>query len=88
VAAVVEAGADGRIARARVAVGACSEVAQRLPVLEAALAGLLATPAAASVVRADHVADLRPIDDVRGTAAYRLDAAVTTVRRALGQALE
>ena len=30
VAAVVEIGADGRIARARVAVGACSEVAQRL----------------------------------------------------------
>jgi CO/xanthine dehydrogenase FAD-binding subunit len=87
VAAVVEAGADGRIARARVAVGACSEVAQRLPELEAELTGLPATRAAAAIVGARHLEDLRPIDDVRGSAAYRRDAAVTTVRRALEQAL-
>src|SRR5204863_3454918 len=40
VAAVVEVDGAGLIARARVAVGACSEVAQRLGDLEGALAGL------------------------------------------------
>lgn len=87
VAAVVEVGADGRIARARVAVGACSEVAQRLAALEGDLVGLAASPGTARVVTARHVAGLRPIDDVRGTAAYRRDAALTTVRRALEAAL-
>lgn len=87
VAAVVEAGEDGRIARARVAVGACSEVAQRLPALEAALAGLPATPDAAALVAPEHLVALAPIDDVRGTAAYRRDAAVVLVRRALERAL-
>ena len=87
VAAVVEAGDDGRMARARVAVGACSEVAQRLPALEAALVGEPATPHSARVVAPGHLAGLRPIDDVRGTAAYRLDAAEELVRRALERAL-
>jgi CO/xanthine dehydrogenase FAD-binding subunit len=87
VAAVVEIDAGGLIARARVAVGACSEVAQRLPGLEAALVGLPATGSTADIVRAEHLAGLSPIDDVRGSAAYRRDAAVTVVRRALEQAL-
>lgn len=87
VAVVVEIQPDGRIARARVAVGACSEVARRLPTLEAELAGLTATASAASIVGPQHVSDLSPIDDVRGSAAYRRDAAVTVIRRALEQAL-
>jgi CO/xanthine dehydrogenase FAD-binding subunit len=86
VGAVVEV-AEGRIARARVAVGACSEVARRLPELETALAGAGATPDAAGLARAEHLAPLRPIDDVRGSAAYRRDAALTTVRRALERVL-
>jgi CO/xanthine dehydrogenase FAD-binding subunit len=88
VAAVVEIGVDGRIARARVAVGACSEVARRLPALEAELAGRPATPATAALVRPEHLADLSPIDDVRGSAAYRRDAALTLTRRALEAVLE
>jgi CO/xanthine dehydrogenase FAD-binding subunit len=87
VAAVVELGGDGRIARARVAVGACSEVAQRLGDLEAELAGQPATAASVELVRAAHLAGLAPIDDVRGSAAYRRDAAVTLVRRALAAVL-
>jgi CO/xanthine dehydrogenase FAD-binding subunit len=83
VAAVVEVGADGLIVRARIAVGACSEVAQRLPALEADLAGLPATAASADLVRGEHLAALTPIDDVRGSATYRRDAALTLVRRAL-----
>ncbi|HET7181825.1 MAG TPA: FAD binding domain-containing protein [Candidatus Limnocylindrales bacterium] len=86
VAAVIEI-ADARIARARVAVGACSEVAQRLTSLEQELVGLPATADAASVVRAEHLAALTPIDDVRGTAAYRHDAATELVRRALAEVL-
>jgi CO/xanthine dehydrogenase FAD-binding subunit len=38
---------------------------------------------AADRVRAEHLAPLSPIDDVRGTAAYRLEAALVMVRRAL-----
>jgi CO/xanthine dehydrogenase FAD-binding subunit len=83
VAAVVEVGDDGRIARARVAVGACSEVAQRLSALEAELVGRPAAPATAGIARAEHLARLSPIDDVRGSGAYRRDAALTLVRRAL-----
>jgi CO/xanthine dehydrogenase FAD-binding subunit len=85
--AVIAEVADGRIARARVAVGACSEVARRLPELEAALAGAVAGPAAAAILTADHLAALQPIDDVRGTAAYRREAALELVRRTLAQVL-
>lgn len=87
VAAVVEVDPDGRIARARVAVGACSEVAQRLTALESELTGLPATPASAGIARAEHLAALSPIDDVRGSGAYRRDAALTLVRRALEKVL-
>jgi CO/xanthine dehydrogenase FAD-binding subunit len=80
VAALVVPGRDGRIGEARVAVGACSAVARRLPALEAALAGQAFDSA---LVTADHLAPLAPIDDLRGSAAYRRDTALTLVRRAL-----
>lgn len=83
VAAVVRLEA-GRVAEARVAVGACSAVARRLTALEDALGG--ADPVAAplsSLVTAGHLAGLDPIDDVRATAAYRREAALELVRRAL-----
>jgi CO/xanthine dehydrogenase FAD-binding subunit len=86
VAAVLEV-AEGRIARARVAVGACSEVARRLPELEAALAGEPATAAIGGLVTPAHLGGLTPIDDVRASAAYRLDAALTCVRAALRKAV-
>src|SRR6476661_7198851 len=56
---------QAHVARARVAVGACSAVAQRLPALEAALAGAPVT-ALAERVDAAYLAPLSPIDDVRG----------------------
>ena len=83
VAAVLEA-PGGRIARARLAVGACSEVAQRLPALEAALEGV-APAEAAQVVQPAHLAGLAPIGDVRATAAYRQEAAAVLVRRLLAR---
>lgn len=85
VAAVVEAEA-GVLQRARIAVGACSPVAQLLPGLEATLAGV---PVAEAVARVspDHLAPLAPIDDLRASAAYRRHAALVLVRRALAEAL-
>ena len=72
----------GRIADIRIAVGACSAVAQRLPELEARLQDL--TPeAAAAAVTADDLIEIEPIDDVRASAAYRRHAALVLVRRAL-----
>jgi len=87
VAAVIEIDDSGRIARARISVGACSEVAQRLPGLEAELLGHPASAAMAKLVRPEHLAHLTPIDDVRGSSAYRRDAAATLVRRSLERVL-
>ena len=75
--------ADGRVASARIAVGACSPVAERLPALEAALAGAPLDTRLADRVEPAHLAPLSPIDDVRGSAAYRSDAVVTVLRRLL-----
>jgi CO/xanthine dehydrogenase FAD-binding subunit len=73
-----------RIREAAIAVGSCSEVAQRLPALERALAGQ--TIDAVSVAP-EHLAPLAPISDVRGTADYRRDAALELVRRTIAQCL-
>jgi N-methylhydantoinase B len=78
-AGVVATDTAGRIATARLALGACSAVAQRLPVLEAALQGVALTDAA-QVPQAAHLAGLSPIDDVRASAAYRREAALTLLR--------
>jgi CO/xanthine dehydrogenase FAD-binding subunit len=83
VAAAVELRADRAIARAAIAVGACSPVAQRLTGLERDLAGRRLAPGIGGLAKAEHLASLAPIADIRGTAAYRLDAAATLVVRAL-----
>lgn len=82
VAAAVET-RRGIIEAARVAVGACSPVAQRLPALEYALAGKKLDAAVGDIVLPEHLAALSPIDDVRADARYRRDAALELVRRAL-----
>jgi CO/xanthine dehydrogenase FAD-binding subunit len=83
VAATIELDMHGAVAHAAVAVGACSEVAQRLPKLEARLIGKPLSSSLADVVRLDDLAQLAPISDVRGSAEYRRDAALTLVRRSL-----
>jgi CO/xanthine dehydrogenase FAD-binding subunit len=83
VAALVETAPDGTITDARIAVGACSAVAQRLAPLEQALRGRKLTPGIGALVETAHLAALTPIDDVRGAAAYRSDAALTLVARSL-----
>ncbi len=85
VAATLETGIDGKVARAAVAVGACSEVACRLTTLEAKLLGKPVTSALGDLARPDDLAPLAPISDIRGSAEYRRDAALTLVRRALSE---
>ena len=86
VAATIEPDSRGQIARARIAVGACSPAAQRLRALESALIGAPIGPRLATLVCEEHLAQaLAPIDDVRGSAHYRNDAALTLVRRALAE---
>jgi len=83
VAAVVKTDTHGSVAEARIAVGSCSAVAQRLTALERALVGVPARTGLGTIAQAEHLAQLSPIDDVRATASYRNDAALTLVRRAL-----
>jgi CO/xanthine dehydrogenase FAD-binding subunit len=83
VAVVVDVDAAGKVAEAGVAVGSCSAVARRLPALEARLAGAAADGDLAALVDGADLAPLAPIDDLRGSAAYRRDASATLVRRAL-----
>ena len=75
--------ADGKVAAARIAVGACSPVAQRLPSLEAALMGRTFDKSLPDHVEATHLEPLSPIDDVRGSASYRREAVLTLLRRLL-----
>ena len=83
VAAVVLLDDAGRVADARVAVGSCSAVARRLRELEGELVGAAAREGLGRRVRQEHLAPLSPIDDVRATAEYRMDASLTLVERAL-----
>ncbi len=78
-AAVLTAGEDGIVIAARVAVGACTPVAHRLTALEQALVGraLIEAP---DIVAEEHLAGLSPIDDVRGSGAFRQAAALDLVR--------
>ena len=74
---------NGAIAAARIAVGACSPVARRLPLLEAALRDARCDSSLADRLDASHLAPLAPIDDVRGSVAYRNDVVMTLLRRLL-----
>jgi len=76
---------EGRIATAAVAVGSCSAVAQRLHRLERDLAGQ-PPEFIERTVGSVTFDELAPIDDVRGSAAYRRAAAREIVTRALVQA--
>jgi CO/xanthine dehydrogenase FAD-binding subunit len=86
VAAVIRV-AQGRIDWARLAVGACSPVARRLPAWEEELEGRSLEDVASLRPDASHLAGLAPIDDVRASAAYRIEAVRELCQRALMRAL-
>ncbi|HLX82827.1 MAG TPA: xanthine dehydrogenase family protein subunit M [Terriglobales bacterium] len=83
VAVVIKSDDHGKVLDARVAVGSCSAVARRLRTLENDLVGASTREGLAKLTRREHLAPLSPIDDVRATAEYRMDASLHLVQRAL-----
>jgi CO/xanthine dehydrogenase FAD-binding subunit len=73
----------GIVRDARIAVGACSVVAQRMREAERRLIGAPVGPDLGRSIEAKDLVRLSPIDDVRASADYRRDAALTLVRRAV-----
>ena len=86
VAVLMDCAPDHTICDARVAVGSASIVATRLAALEARLRGQRIGPELAETITAEELAPLVPIDDIRATAAYRMEVARELVARALTQA--
>lgn len=87
-AVAVDFGDDDRVSHCAAAVGACSAAAVRLPALEAAMLGAPRERLAGlfeALPAPQAFAPLAPIDDVRGTAAYRREAAVELLRRLFGE---
>jgi len=88
VALVFDFDALGHVIYCGIAVGACSAAARRLATLERGLVGVhrRELPArAATLLDAGALAALAPIDDVRATGTYRLDAARSLIERGLGE---
>lgn len=83
VALVLESDAQGVIRRAGIAAGACAPTARRLPLLEERLLGRRLDEPLAEAVDGGVLAPLSPIDDIRGTAAYRREAVLVLLRRGL-----
>jgi CO/xanthine dehydrogenase FAD-binding subunit len=83
VAVVVDVDAADTVRGAGVAVGSCAPAARRVPALESRLVGARVDGDLGALVAADDLAPLAPIDDVRGSAAYRIDATRTLLCRAL-----
>jgi CO/xanthine dehydrogenase FAD-binding subunit len=72
----------GLITSARIAVGSCSATPTRLSLLEERLLGVTPQEGIA-LLHPNFLHALNPINDVRASASYRRDAALTLVRRAL-----
>lgn len=86
--AAVVAAPRGRIESAKVSVGSCSAVAQRLPDLEKRLIGLTASDLSAEVFsKPEDYAVLTPIADVRGTSEYRREVAAEMCIRTVKDAI-
>ena len=83
VAACIETDYQGISTRVGISIGACSPVARRLVALEQKLIGKPCSPALADHVYPSDLAPLTPIADVRSSAEYRHEAALTLVKRAL-----
>ncbi len=86
--------AQDRVSSCAIAIGACSAVAQRQPALERllldrprsqleSLIDAALSAAAGASAPPSQLSGLSPLDDVRGSAAYRLEVAGELVRRAL-----
>ncbi len=88
VAVIIVPNESGHVAEAAISVGACSPVALRLTKLEDDLIGLpLDALKLQETAKLQHLEELTPIDDVRGSAAYRKEAVLEIVRRTIADAL-
>lgn len=79
---------DGRVSAAAIALGAVAPTVVRVPDAEAALVGGDAAGEALAAVEAAAAAATSPIDDKRGTVAYRRQVAGVLARRAVSIAVE
>ena len=79
---------DGTVAAAAIALGAVAPTVVRVPEAEAALVGHEASGAPLAAVDAAAAAAASPIDDKRGTVAYRRQVAGVLARRAVSIAAE
>jgi xanthine dehydrogenase small subunit len=73
--------ADGIVAEARVAFGGMAGIPARAPGCEAALTGQPWNEATAEAATQALAADYTPLDDLRGSAAYRRSVAANLLRR-------
>ncbi|MEP0234773.1 xanthine dehydrogenase family protein subunit M [Roseibium sp.] len=84
VAAQISIDESGVISDVRLAVGACSAVAQRLPDIEALLIGVVpGDDEIRARIGGAELLGLAPLSDVRGSADYRLEAARELIVRAI-----
>lgn len=79
---------DGCVAEIAVAIGACGPVAKRLDALEKALVGRDVAEVSGRITQALIAPDISPIGDIRADRAYRMDAALEMVQRAISGAME
>ena len=84
----LELDADGRIVTARVSLGAVAPTALLVPEAAAALIGSKLDAEALAKAAAAASAACKPIDDKRGTAAYRIQVAGVLARRAATEAYQ
>ncbi len=86
VCAGISIGVDaGRVADARIAFGGMAATPKRAPACEAALAGQPWTEATVRAAAEALAEDFQPIDDMRASAAYRLQAARNLLLRAYAE---
>ncbi|MBC7224582.1 MAG: FAD binding domain-containing protein [Anaerolineae bacterium] len=83
VAAAVEVDEAGRVTWARVALGAVAPTPRRAPEAESALLGARLTPEAMEAAAHAAAEATHPIDDIRGSAAYRRELVRVLTHRAL-----
>jgi len=72
-----------KILDAAISVGSCSLVAKRLTELEKMLVGQELCAETFQTINSYHLKDLSPIDDVRATGEYRMNASLELVRRSV-----
>jgi CO/xanthine dehydrogenase FAD-binding subunit len=90
VAMLIDFDSSDHVSVIHVAIGSCSKAAVRITSLEKVLMGVSRARVISVLAKnLNLIADaIAPIDDVRGTAAYRIDAAKVLVQRAVSILLE